>query len=78
MNRHGRASSVRVPKLLVGATLPDLYEAQTLENSNDLAGLQDHPKSLGDSDRLGPHKFGTETRIAVFQKHGNHLFQVGV
>jgi len=78
MTRDGPATSAVVAKLLVGSTLTDLNEPESLEDRNDLLGLKDreatHRSSHGDV--LDADELGLEDRIPVLEEHGDNLPQI--
>ena len=80
MKWHGRSPTIAVSKLLMGAALPNLDEAQLPEERDDLARLQD--RNLAHRSRhfdgLGPDEHALEAWRAIFEKHLNDLLQIGL
>jgi hypothetical protein len=66
VNRHRRASTIGVTELLVGAPLPDLFKAESMEYRDHLARVED--RKLGHRLRrhgLGANELRVEPGLAV-------------
>ena len=68
MKGYRRATAVRVAKLPVRTTLPDLHEAELPEKRHDFARLQDWQPAHGSShfDSLGADKHAFQLRVTFF------------
>jgi len=79
VNWHRRAASIRVPKLLMGAPLPDLFEAEPVQDPDDLARTQDRkPAHCSGRDCLSTDELRLESWLAVLEEHRNDFVEIGV
>ena len=71
-------TTVLVPVLTVGATLPDQFEPQAFEDCLDLVRLQNRDGSQGSGypDRMRANELRVKTRFTILKEHLNHLGQV--
>jgi hypothetical protein len=74
----GSGATVRVPELLVRATLPDLREAVGLQQSDDFPRSQDGngAHSSGDLDSTHIDELGLEIRLAILEEHFDDLSEI--
>ena len=76
MNRNRCATTIGMCELLVGAALPDFSEAQSDQDGDDFARLENRkPRHLG-GDRLDPYEFALELGFAILQEHFDDFTEV--
>jgi hypothetical protein len=79
VHRHRGHAAVRVPKLFVGTTLPDLAKPQALEQRDHLTGFEDgHPGHDSGHDGLDADEFGFKAGLAILEEKGDDFLQVAV
>ena len=63
-------------ELLVGATLPDFGKAQSDQDGDDFARLENRkPRHLG-GDRLDPYEFALQLGFAILKEHFDDVTEV--
>ncbi len=76
MNRNRCATTIGMCELLVGAALPDLSEAQSDQDRDDFARLENRkPRHLG-GDRLDPYEFALQLGFAILEEHCDDFTEV--
>ena len=78
MERDRCTTTVLVPVLTVGPSLPDQSEAEACEDCLDLARLQNRYGSQGSgyADRVGANKLRVKRWFSILEEHLNHFGQV--
>ena len=76
----GGASSVRMTELLVRPALPDLGQAEMLQNRGDLARLECRRlcHDSGERDSLSADKLSFKHGFSIFQEHFHYFPKVRV
>ena len=80
MERHRRASTFYVSKLLMRTALANFRETERDENSNDLTRLEnrDVTHRLRNGDVVDTDKLRLQFWLAIFEKHGYDFLEIVV
>ena len=79
MKGHGRASSIKMPKLFVRAALTNLLKPQLLKNRNDLARFKNRNAGhLRNFDGLNPNELRLNIGCAIAAQQFDDFLQIGI
>ena len=78
VERNRRHAAIRMSILVMRTTLANLNESETGQDGGDLPRLENGNVAhrLGDLDRLGSDELPLKLGRAIFQQHGDDLFEV--